>query len=497
MPLEPKKKLTEAELAFGLVLLNPLLFLKFFWAEELTIPETRLDLPAEWRGKQIIPTEQKMMMLDTSDRVLFCTARKIAKTIILEATIVQASITYTRNAPAEAMIVTPQAHHLSPLRKRVEVKISQVPLFDMMLTDFNKSDGFITWVTGITWWMRIEGISGTGKNMVGPRCIYMLCDEMAFGDQANDEARKQTALPDAKWIMAGVPNGVRDSPFYRLDQTTAGDRWSKHKYPSFINPLYQSDEAHKRLEDDYGGVNTQGYLTQVLGQWGQEAYSSFPKVPYIFTLPFKYIELTEEQINANLMNLAALIQLPTEYVQDAEAWLIGGDLGYSPAPTVLLVCYLKGGVWYELARIKLLRANVLNQARIIDYINTRALPEKCKVITLDAHGFGAGVLQTLHNDPSFTLDDYAAKVVDAGFAGRVEDPRIKIHTKCQNRVRLVGGEWMCDHCHWIVSDPNEIRNGRVPVKQHYTNLLKEAFTFGSLYLDGLEAMRQEAADAKT
>jgi len=49
MPLEVKHKLTQEQLKFGLMLHNHLLFTKFFWREELTIPDDREDLPKGWR----------------------------------------------------------------------------------------------------------------------------------------------------------------------------------------------------------------------------------------------------------------------------------------------------------------------------------------------------------------------------------------------------------------------------------------------------------------
>jgi len=154
----------------------------------------------------------------------------------------------------------------------------------------------------------------------------------------------------------------------------------------------------------------------------------------------------------------------------------------------LLVFYLKDGSWREFARIKLLRVNPLNQARIIDYLNTVVLPERFSVIALDAHQWGDAVLQTLHNDPAFGLsDNYRMKAIDVGFEGRVEDPRIKLHQKCKSPLRHTErGDWICDRCQEIVYDPNQIVNARVPAKQYYTEQLKNAFAFANLYLDAQE-----------
>ena len=488
MPLEEKHKVTEDELMFGLLLLNKLWFLEFFWKADTTIPKSRLDLPEEWWGTQRLTKEQRLMIQDESENILFCTARKIGKTLILEASIMQHGITYTGETAGEALLVTPGDHHLAPIRRRLDSKIMDTPFFGMMVRVFNKAEGVLVFQTNMTWWMRVEGQRKRGESQVSLRVGYIIGDEMAFGDQAAYEARQQTKLPGgSRQLYAGVPNGVRTSPFYQLDQTNLGVGFSIHNYPSYINPLFQSEKARKDLIDSHGGENTQMYITQVLGQWGKEAYSSFPRIPIVGTLPFKYIELTEEMINARLDDLGSLLALPVFGIK-ADAWVMGGDLGYSPAPTVLLIFYLKGGCWFEFARIKLLRTNPLNQARIIDFINTSVLPERLSVIAVDAHQWGDSVLSQLHHDPIMQLsDNYRIKAFDVGFEGRIEDSRIKLHQKCKSVLRKTdGGDWICDRC-GIVDEQQGIINARVPAKQYYTNELKNYFSFANLWLDAQEA----------
>lgn len=484
MPIELKQELAKEEINFGRLLLNRFWFIKYFWKDELTIPEGRDDLPVEWAGKQIISPEQRMMMLDQSDKILLCTGRKLMKSILLLGVLVQTGILYARDRAGESLLTTPGDHHLAPLRRRLEIKIDKEPFFDIMIKRFNKSKGFVEFATGMTWWMRVEGQKGRGESQVSLRADVFLGDEMAFGDQASHEARQQTVMPGSHQILAGVPGGVRNSPFYRLDQTSEGNSWSRHKYSSFINPLFQSDKVRKEREESHGGVNTQSYLNQVLGQWGKEAYSSFPKIPYITALPYKYIELTEEQVNVNLSNLVALLDLPVGGVK-AQSWILGGDLGYSPAPSVFLVFYLREGVWYQLARVVLRRCNPFNQARIIDCINCQILPEPFTVIMLDAHIWGSSVVQCLLHDPFVnTHDDYGAKVIDANFAGRVEDPNIKIHRQCKARLRMIDRYWWCDKCGQRVWQENDITNANIPTKQHYTAKLKDALAYGDIYISG-------------
>ncbi len=494
MAIEIKKELTKDQLKFGLMCHNHLWFSMFFWKEELTIPEDREDLPKEMRGTQIISLPQRMMALDRSDKVLYCTGRKLAKSLFLTSRVMRSGITYTKDRPGEALLVTPRDHHLAPIRRRLEYKIENTPFFNMLVKKFNKSQGFLTFHFGLTWWMRVEGQTGTGVSQVSLRAEDLIVDEAAFGDDVSHEARQQTIMPGSKQLMAGVPTGIRATPFYRIDQTSEGDSWSRHKYPTYINPLYWSDKAKQDVIDKHSGVNTQGYQTQVLGQWGKEAFSSFPVIPYVSSLPFKYVELTEEIINDNLNFLPSLLPLPVAQVRDPQAWILGGDLGYSPAPSMFFIFYLKQDVWYQFARIKLLRTNPFNQARIIDALNCQVLPDRLSVIVLDLHGAGSAVMHCLLHDPWVnTHDDYASKVVDANFAGRIDDPNIRVHSKCDTRLRMVGGNYVCDKCGTTVWKDGEIRNARIPVKQHYTTLLKDAFAFGQIYVDGT-ADRTAATD---
>ena len=489
MPIAEKKKITEDELQFGLLLLNKYWFLKFFWESDTTIPDDRDDLPEEWHGTQRISVEQRLMMLDESDNILFCTSRKVGKTLTLESSIVQHGITYTKDTAGEALLVTPGDHHLAPIRRRLDSKIKDIPFFNMMVKSFNKAEGVLEFHTGMIWWMRVEGQRKLGESQVSLRASYIIGDEMAFGGEVAYESRQQTKLPGARQLYAGVPNGVRNSPFYKLDQTSMGEGWSRHKYPSFINPLFQTEKARQDLISSHGGENSQMYITQVLGEWGKEAYSSFPRVPVIGTLPFSYIELTEELVNVSLQNLTQILALPADDI-DADVWVMGGDLGFSPAPTVLLIFYLKSGLWLEFARVVMRRVNPLNQARVIDHINTSILPQRLKVIVLDAHQWGDSVLQVLHHDPVFQMnDDYKTKVVHVGFEGRTEDPRVKLHSKCKTVLRQTEhGEWICDRCGQIVYEMTEVVNAKIPTKQYYTNQLKDAFSFANMFLDKQERM---------
>ena len=399
-----ERKLTSKELKFGMLMHDLLLFPLFFWKADLTIPHTRMDLPEEWRGKQIITKEQKLMLCDRSEKVLVCTARKIAKTLMIERDIIQLGVLNNRRDGGldEAMFFTPRDSHLAPVRARIFSKINGVRLFRLFKQSQSKTDGgagTLHFRGYLKWHFRIEGVSGSDVNMAGLRAKYILGDELAFGNDICHSSRGQTALPEAHWKYCGVPNGVRGTPFYRLDQTSAGRTWSRHKYPSSANPLYRSKEAWATLLEFYGGVNTQGFITQAMGEWGTEVFSSFPPGTIATKdLPFLYIELTNKEIGnaGEEVRLSKFIQLP-EGVSPQSIYqaVVGWDYGFSPDPCVMTVFYRTSAEsleWFELMRLRLMRVPRPNQGRIIKFLNKLLGGRIMGIVTDDS-----GCLQTMED----------------------------------------------------------------------------------------------------
>jgi hypothetical protein len=218
-------------------------------------------------------------------------------------------------------------------------------------------------------YFRVEGMSGTDRNMVGLRAKCIWGDEMAFSNGVCHNSRLQTALPNCKWLYAGVPNGVRNTPFWRLDQTSDGSEWSRHKYPTFINPLYESQEAKDDLEKSYGGKTTQGYITQVLGEWGEELLSSFPPGSIgIKNIPYYIKSLSNIARVGDLDNLPLMLGIPSVRVYE---FCIGVDYGFSPDPEEIICAYRmseSSDEWVTYCRIELRRVAMPRQVEIILYI---------------------------------------------------------------------------------------------------------------------------------
>lgn len=340
----------------GVVLKSKLLFRLHFFKDQLG---------------QAPSKEQKLMFCDNSRRVLFCTGRKIAKTVDLEAEVLQDGLLHRNDSAGvdEALFFTPNDVHMVPFIDRIFSRLERNAILKGSVREKRRGDNTIVeFAGGLRWYFRIEGTTGTDKNVVGLRAIKVVGDEQAFGSHNVYRSLLQTALPDAHWKLAGVPNGVRRSPFYDLDQTKLGLTWSRHKYPTFINPLYQNDEAKARLIEDYGGAETHGYKTQVLGEWGEEMFSSFPAGSIaIDEHPYFYRELTAVGKD-RMMDIALMLGVPSIR---CKRFAVGLDYGFSPDPSILTLAYGDDDdIWRVYFRLRMDRVPQPMQVEIIRYVIT-------------------------------------------------------------------------------------------------------------------------------
>lgn len=499
MPLVEKHLWSDDELDAALVLTDTLLFALTFWDDELTIPENRLDLPEAWRGRQVISKEQRIMCLagcdymvfrDTapelaarsSRKVAYRTSRKIAKTLFMEARMMQIPLLKSSKTPLEGMIHTPGDRQMAPLMDRYEKKLVREPFFALMHRSMARDSGIDNWKNGWTWHWRIEGSEArAGYAMVGLRAYAMMGDE---GDYANEKAyveREQTALPGCYQYWGGVPRGVRGVFWSECRNPRSG--WSVFRFDMRANPLYHSPQA---WEDQVkGDWNSQRVQTQVLGRDGEVAVSSFPVIPVDASLPFVVKAFNETDYQNNAASLTNFLGLPVGGVVGAEAWMIHLDYGFSPSPTELGVSYYRKGVWFTLGRFEIRQVEPVRMAHIINLIDQQILPKPASLILVDAHGQGFGVLSALQQEPRFESCDYTARAIDVGFASTTKLPGVFVHSKCGSRVHTVGDErqYVCDRCNTTIWNQKDLREASLPTKMYLTDEMKSAMSEGKKWLD--------------
>lgn len=407
--MQAKHPLTRQQKMFGALLAYRGPFMQRFWSDEFTLPRS---------------TRQKLFQNDYSDRVLLATARKTGKTIYDEVRIIQGGLTHYGESASERMMVTPGEKQLDPIWDRVIARVNRNLLFRAMKLSANKNEGVLKFRTGVSWFFRIDGSSGSDINMVGLRLEEIIGDEMAFTVRATHSSRKQSALPGCKWVYSGVPNGVRHTPFWSLDQTRDGAKWSRHKFSTFVNPLYWALEARARLIEDYGR-GTQDFLTQVMGVWGEELFSSFPPGSMLIdpTLPYKVLRIQGKDIPMELdevsfTRLAAHLVLPKP--KKVYQFVIGEDYGNLQDPSVYGVAYRESKEshdWKMLCRVQVSVAYPQAQARLLSCL-TWILGEKLVArICLDQSNAGLAVATELLEQPDRLY--WAARLLDFAAGGTI------------------------------------------------------------------------------
>ncbi len=405
--MKAKRELTENQKLFYCMLTMQTSFLRHFWKADLTLPPS---------------TRQKTFWNDESDRVLLCTARKTGKTIDGEGQVIRFGINHRVNGGGieEAMLTTPGENQIAPIWDRVINRIDNNPLFRMLCRAHPKNEGKIEFWSGVVWYFRIDGSSGTDANMIGLRCKKIIGDEQALTVRVCHNSRKQSALPDCKWRYAGVPNGVRHTVFWELDQTRAGADWSRHKFSTFVNPLYWKKKAMDALKADYG-EGSQDYVTQVMGVWGEEVFSSFPpgSIAVDEALPYTTSKLTSQDILPDMLPLNRTIlfnRLKVPRLNVAQ-YAIGMDYGFLQDPTEVVVAYRKengSADWFTAARIELVGCNPKAQSQFLNLLVEGLGHRMVESVCLDQASGGLAVAMDLLNDPYLgqwwqaRLMDYAA-----------------------------------------------------------------------------------------
>lgn len=334
----------------------------------------------------------------------------------------------------EAMLTTPGENQISPIWDRVINRIDNNPLFRLLCKAHPKNEGKIEFWSGVIWYFRIDGSSGTDANMIGLRCKKIIGDEQALAVRVCHNSRKQSALPDCKWRYTGVPNGVRHTIFWELDQTKLGSEWSRHKFSTFVNPLYWKPKAMAALKADYG-EGSQDYVTQVMGVWGEEVFSSFPpgSIAVNESLPYSLSKLGSTDLPPDMLPLNRTILFNRLRVPrlNVYQYALGMDYGFLQDPTECVVAYRENAEsveWKTAARIELVGCDPKAQARFLNLLVEGLGHRMVESVCLDQASGGLAVAMDLLNDPYFG-QWWQARLMDYNAGGSIEVDVILEETK--------------------------------------------------------------------
>ena len=438
--MQPRKTLTRQQKLFAMLCASQVHFMRFFWKDMLSLPPS---------------TRQKTFWSDASERVMLATGRKTGKTIYLEARIVRHAITYTGEHMSERMVVTPGDNQMTPIQDRLLTRINMNPLFRLLKggpnRNWNKNEGLLTFGR-IKWYFRIDGSSGTDANMVGLRLDEIIGDEMQLTIKVTHRSRQQSALPDCKWLYCGVPNGVRHTPFWEIDQSEAGIDWKHYKFSTYANPLYWDVKRRDQLRQDYT-EGSQDYITLVMGGWGEEVFSSFPPGSLAIDelLPYRIAALQASEIPFDLdmtalARISAKIQLPRV---DALRYVIGMDYGMLQDPSELGIFYQqrKGDdetdydgntinvTWRMLGRIQIEGASPQAQARVLQCVAWILVERLIAVVCLDQAHAGIAVATELLESEQRAW--WANVMIDANSGGTIE---VDVAARRREELEEAGGQ---------------------------------------------------------
>lgn len=402
----------DAQLAVGIILNDQLLFSKFFQKGDISKEPT-------------VP--QKLMFLDVSQRILFATSRFVLKTVGLIGRMLRDISTHMRpkhqDQMDEILFTTPTEGQLDPVISKLYSIAYNNPAFKALIMNSRSGDKpELVTRTQLTIYGRLSGTTGTDVNMVGihPKKIYG--DEQAFESWVPHRSRLAALHPGGQVVYAGVPNDVRTSPFYALDVTKAGSGYSKHKMSVLdANPLFLGEKAARhraQLIKDFGGRTSPQYITQILGQWGDEAASSFPPGSIAWFReghPYFAIRLSGQDIKLALRqgNLPMTLKIPQ--VRPVRA-VIGWDYGYSPDPTTFLIAIQVANdpIWYTYARVSLYQTAIDLQIDVLKYLVQVTIDNRLAMLSTDSQP----AYQLMMSDENKHIFDNRIKLTNAG--GTVE-----------------------------------------------------------------------------
>jgi len=164
-------------------------------------------------------------------------------------------------------------------------------------------------------------------------------DEGAWLPEKAWRALRQCLKAGGVLRIYSTPNGVRDSTYYRLTQSS---NWQVFRWPSWTHPSW-SAEREAELVEFYGGKDTAGWQHEVAGEHGKPSYGAF-NVEYLDRCRTDIIEYQKIAITGEAL---AACETEAEVFDRLEMLLnlgphhgtywVGGDLGYTNDPTEIVV----------------------------------------------------------------------------------------------------------------------------------------------------------------
>lgn len=222
---------------------------------------------------------------------------------------------------------------------------------------------------------RIQGQDGQGFNTVHPNICAWIDEAQYITRQAIAQFYGMIS-PELPVLASGVPNGVRISWAYAIDNE---EDWGfKGKGASRLEDprVYNTPGAAEKLAKAYGGIHTNMYKHMVLGEWGVDSRLTFNvdmiqrDLPDREAMPPYWREVRIHNVDYSKHNLPVEFAFKEDVKRDNVGQIyIHADWGIV-TPTTAYVTYwdMKEGAWRQIMRFLLEGMQTIEQTEVFDYV---------------------------------------------------------------------------------------------------------------------------------
>jgi hypothetical protein len=218
---------------------------------------------------------------------------------------------------------------------------------------------------------RIQGKDGQGFNTVHPNIAAWIDEAQLLSEQAVAEFYGMIS-PQLPLLASGVPNGVRTSWAFQIDNDKDSD-FAGGGMTRLDDPR-MTPEFVEQLKKRYGGENSNLYRQKVLGEWGADSRMTFDIERIEHDLPdgkvpsyFRNIIIDQGTYSVEM--LPALIPLREDMPERDDIW-IAADHGGTGSPTTGYVHFFdkKQRCWRQYMRFLLYGLHVTPQVEIFNHL---------------------------------------------------------------------------------------------------------------------------------
>ena len=378
---------------------------------------------------------QKRDLRCPANRIVHLDGRSVGKTIDLSTLLLHCTFV---NRGRSVLVAAPYQGQLNMIAEEVEFQLNHNPLLrDNVVLRANGQPTIkrhpyfeVLFRNGCALYFRPAGDHGDVFRSL--HVDLLLVDEAAWLSTRAWNALRQCLNPDGVMRVYSTPNGLRNTPYYRITQSKD---WQVFRWPSWLVPGW-TDERDRELAEFYGGKNTPGYQHEVAGEHGAPSFGAFNVKQVMRAVTsisdYRRVDLTgealedcnsEREVRDRIESLLGLEEGHGRY------WM-GVDLGYTSDPTELLLFEKdEDDVMSLVIRIHAERVPYPALSVLIALLDRLYEPEG---IGLDRGGNGTAVEHELLSLDKFRDRHFAGRLVGYDFGGTIaigEDEQGKIIKK--------------------------------------------------------------------